>query len=136
MKKQTIPHRRFFLQQALAILAASMVVGCGQNDTTREQTPKNVEVDIRALFDVLRAKGVVAAKASGYVLLPSRWRAQNKQDEDLKALEAALKKVPHIALGPIKLAARWALVDYIEIGDDKYLPDKPWLFFYYAKKWA
>ena len=136
MTKQTIPHRRFFMQQALAILAASVVAGCGQNDTTSEQTPKEVEADIHALLDELRTKGVIAAKASGYVFLPSRWRAQNKQDEDLKSLEATLKKTPFTVIGPIKLAARWALVDYIEIGGEKYQPDKPWLFFYFAKKWA
>jgi len=136
MKQDSRVSRRYVMRLLVAVPAAALLLGCSQKDHTEAQGPAQVKADVQVLLDDLGKKGVTAAKASGRVFLPSRWRSQIKQDQDLQALADRLKTSPKIEIGPIKMASRWALVEYIKIDGKKFQPDKPWFFVFYARHWA
>lgn len=126
--------RRLFL-----ILIVAGLTGCSAKDPdygVNAQTPVQVEQDVRALFTELKSGDIEAAKAAGLIMLPSRWRAQDKQNDELNALAAQLKTETLTQIGTIKIASRWALVDSIMLNGKPFQAEKPWFFFFYAGHWA
>ncbi len=116
-----------------------VLTGCSSKDSdygVNAQSPVQVERDIRALFAELKGGNIEAAKAAGLVMLPSRWRAQDKQNDELNALVAQLKTESLTQIGAIHIASRWALVDSIALDGKPFQADKPWFFFFYAGHWA
>ncbi|HQS01853.1 MAG: hypothetical protein B7Y07_00550 [Halothiobacillus sp. 24-54-40] len=121
------------------IFIAAGLAGCSAKDPdfgVNAQTPVQVERDVRALFTELKSGDIEAAKAAGLIMLPSRWRAQGKQNEELNALAARLKTESLTQIGSIKIASRWALVDSISLDGKPFQAEKPWFFFFYAGHWA
>jgi hypothetical protein len=121
------------------IFVAVGLIGCSSNDSdfgVNAQTQVQVERDVRALFAELKSGNIEAAQASGLIMLPSRWRAQSKQNDELNALAARLKTESLTQIGAIHIASRWALVDSIALDGKPFQAEKPWFFFFYAGHWA
>ena len=71
------------------------------------------------------------------IFLPSRWRKQAKEMEELDNLGKAIAAHPgEIELGKVSIRGRWALLDSVKIGGVLIgKADAPWFLFYFAGQW-
>ncbi len=131
--------RRYFLGLGLLGMA---LTACGEKPKVLPQGSLDEQkADIQG---VLRA--VIAGLGLGQaqqlidaekIFLPSRWRKQAKEIEELDALSKTIAAHPgEIALGNISVLGRWAIVDSVKAGNHLLgTPDAPWFMFYFAGQW-
>jgi hypothetical protein len=71
------------------------------------------------------------------IFLPSAWRKQAKEMEELKSLRESIAAQPgEIELGKVSVAGRWALLESVKVGGVLIgKQDVPWFLFYFAGQW-
>lgn len=127
---------------AVSLVALSIgLTGCGDRPKVLPQgsvEQQASDVRERTLF-------VLSSLAAGNghdliqqedVFLPSRWRRHAQQQQEIAALEQALKGRGDFELGDVRVRGRWALVDGVSADGEHVGPtDVPWFMVYYAGQW-
>ncbi len=131
--------RRYFLGLGVLSLALS---ACGEKPQVLPQgTLEEQTADVkRVMHEVI--SGLAAGQArqlidKEMIFLPSRWRKQAKEMEELDNLGKAMAAHSgEIELGKVSIQGRWALLDSVKMGGTLIgKPDAPWFLFYFAGQW-
>lgn len=131
--------RRRFL--GLGVLSLGLIA-CGEPPKVLPQgTPEEQAEDVHQIMrQVVSGLGVGQSQQlidNEVIFLPSRWRRQIKQMEELESLSKSIAaQSGEIELGKVSTLGRWALLDSVKIGGVLLgKADAPWFLFYYAGKW-
>lgn len=120
---------------------AFAISGCGERPKVLPQGTAEQQADdvLTVMHQVIQ--GLADGQAHELIVqkvifLPSRWRRQQKEFQELDALGESLKGRETIVLGNVSVAGRWALIDGVMVGG-KHLgsTDVPWFMFYYGGQW-
>ncbi|OYY73795.1 MAG: hypothetical protein B7Y40_08060 [Gammaproteobacteria bacterium 28-57-27] len=132
--------RRVFV---LGLLGLGLgLAGCGEppkvlpQGTLEEQTAQVHTV----MQQVIRGLGAGQSRQlidKEMIFLPSRWRKQAKETEELESLSKSIAAQPgEIELGKVSVAGRWALLESVKVGGVLIgKQDVPWFLFYFAGQW-
>jgi len=131
--------RRRFLGFGLLSLG---LVACGEKPkvlpqgSVAEQT-SDVAQAMRVVVSGLAAGKVQQLIDEEKIFLPSRWRKQAKEMEELEAMSKTLAAhTGEIELGKVNIEGRWALLESVKIGGELVgKKDAPWFMFYFAGQW-
>ena len=134
-------NRRRFIVMTAAI-ASLGGVACGERPKvlpqgTPEDQAKAVSARMQEVIHGLRAGQVRQLIDAEAIFLPSRWRKQAKEMEELEALSKTLAaQTGEVELGKISIDGRWALIESVRIGGEVMgKKDAPWFMFYFAGQW-
>ena len=135
--------RRRLLSLGLLSLSLSLgLVACGERPKvlpqgTPEEQAHAAEQSLREVIAGLAAGQVHQLIDEEKIFLPSRWRKQAKEMEELDALSKSIAAHSgETTLGTISVAGRWALVESVHISDTLVgKKDAPWFMFYFAGQW-
>lgn len=102
-----------------------------------EEQAKDVSQTMREVVSDLAAGQSRQLIDKEKIFLPSRWRKQAKEMEELDNLGKAIAAHPgEIELGKVSIRGRWALLDSVKIGGVLIgKADAPWFLFYFAGQW-
>jgi len=131
--------RRYFLGLGVLSLALS---ACGEKPQVLPQGSAEEQTQDVAHAMRLVVSGLAAGQSrqlidKEMIFLPSRWRKQAKEMEELEALSKAIAAHPgEIELGKVSIDGRWALLDSVKMGGELIgNKDAPWFMFYFAGQW-
>lgn len=133
--------RRLVPVLLLCGVLASVMSGCGERPKvlpqgTAEQQAEDVRTVTRQVVQGLAAGQTHELIVREIIFLPSRWRKQQKEFQELESLGNTLKGRETIVLGEVSVAGRWALIDGVTAGGEHVGPaDVPWFMFYYGGQW-
>ena len=130
--------RRFL---ALGLLGLALVA-CGEPPKvlpqgSAEEQANDVSQTMREVVSGLAAGQSRQLIDREKIFLPSRWRKQAKEMEELDALGKSMAAHSgEIELGKVSIQGRWALLDSVKMGGTLIgKPDVPWFLFYFAGQW-
>lgn len=135
-----IIRRRVFV---LGLLGLGLgLVACGEppkvlpQGTLEEQTAQ-VHTVMQQVIRGLAAGQSQQLIEQEVIFLPSAWRKQAKEMEELKSLRESIAAQPgEIELGKVSVAGRWALLESVKVGGVLIgKQDVPWFLFYFAGQW-
>jgi hypothetical protein len=118
------------------------LIACGEppkvlpQGTLEEQTAQ-VHTVMRQVIRGLAAGQSQQLIEQEVIFLPSAWRKQAKEMEELKSLRESIAAQPgEIELGKVSVAGRWALLESVKVGGVLIgKQDVPWFLFYFAGQW-
>ena len=133
--------RRFLAYGALGLLSLGLMA-CGERpkvlpEGSKEEQANDVALAMRNVLGGLVAGQVQPLIDNEHIFLPSRWRKQAKEMEELDALSKSIAPMRgEIVFGKINVLGRWALIESVHIGDARVgKKDAPWFMFYFAGQW-
>jgi hypothetical protein len=131
--------RRRFLGLGLMSLG---LIACGEPPKvlpqgTAEEQAADVQQVMRQVIGGLGAGQSHQLIDREVIFLPSRWRKQAKEMEELESLSKNIAtQSGEIELGKVMVAGRWALLESVKVGGVLIgKPDTPWFMFYFAGQW-
>jgi len=131
--------RRRFLGLGLLSLG---LMACGEPPKvlpqgSPEEQANDVSQTMREVVSGLAAGQFKQLIDKEKIFLPSRWRKQAKEMEELDNLGKAIAvHSGEIELGKVSIRGRWALLDSVKIGGVLVgKADAPWFLFYFAGQW-
>ena len=133
--------RRFFGLGLLGLLSLGLIA-CGEPPKvlpqgSAEQQASDVSKVLREVVSGLGAGQARQLIDKEMIFLPSRWRKQAKEMEELETLGKAIAAHSgEIELGKVSIDGRWALIESVSIGGESIgKKDAPWFMFYFAGQW-
>ncbi|MGD9888076.1 MAG: hypothetical protein AB7S56_02265 [Halothiobacillaceae bacterium] len=133
--------RRFLAYGALGFLSLGLIA-CGERPKvlpqgTIEEQASAAGNSLREVIHGLAAGQVQLLIDNEKIFLPSRWRKQAKEMEELDALSKSIAPMRgETVLGKVSVLGRWALIESVHIGDALVgKKDAPWFMFYFAGQW-
>lgn len=133
--------RRVWMQMGLGMVVGALA-GCGEPPNlfpqgSAEEQSQAVRKVLDEVITGLRAGQSRALLDRELIFLPSRWRKQAKEFEELSKLSASLSSLQgEVRIGNVQLAGRWALVERVHVGETLIgKADLPWFMFYFAGQW-
>jgi len=131
--------RRYFLGLSVLGLALS---ACGEKPQvlpqgTLQEQSEDVQRVMREVVSGLAAGQARQLIDKEMIFLPSRWRKQAKEMEELENLGKTIAAHSgEIELGKVSIQGRWALLDSVKMAGTLIgKPDAPWFLFYFAGQW-
>jgi len=133
--------RRFFGLGLVGLLSLGLIA-CGEPPKvlpqgSAEQQASDVSKVLREVVSGLGAGQSRQLIDKELIFLPSRWRKQAKEMEELETLGKTIAAHSgEIELGKVSIDGRWALIESVRIGGEMIgKKDAPWFMFYFAGQW-